>query len=159
MGRKLSGAEIASLQKVYGNSIDYSGVRIKEGDAGLLSLGGRPFTHGDTVYVPKGALPLSNDTLIHELAHVWQYQHGGSDYLSEALVAQTLGEGYDWMKGVDEGKSWSQLNPEQQAELIETANRSGFFEGPGRTFVYGGKDYTAYLNRAVAELRAGRGAP
>jgi hypothetical protein len=42
VGRKLTDDEITELRKVYGDTIDYSKVRIKEGDAGLFSLTGGP---------------------------------------------------------------------------------------------------------------------
>ena len=158
-GRGLTGTEIAELRKVYGNSIDYSRVKIKEGSAGLFSLPGRPFTHGDTIYIPTNSLPPSTDLVVHEMAHVWQHQHGGTDYMSEALWAQNFGDGYDFEKGINEGKSWGELNPEQQAELLQTAYRSGFFNNPGGRFVYNGTDLTDYLNNAVRQLSNGIGAP
>jgi len=158
-GRKLSGSEIETLRKVYGDSIDYSRMRLKEGSSGLFSLTGRAFTHGDTIYIPKEDLPLTEDLLVHESAHVWQHQNGGTDYMSEALWAQNFGDGYDFEKGLREGKSWGQLNPEQQAQLLQQAYRSGFFDGPGRRFVRNGTDYTDYLNDALAQIRKGQGAP
>src|SRR5262249_54767875 len=108
---------------------------------------------------PKGDLPTNLDLLSHEMTHVWQFQNGGTDYLSEALYAQNFGEGYDFQRGIREGKSWRELNPEQQAELIEQAYDSGYFDCPGNRFVYNGNDYTDYINRAVAQLRSGQGAP
>jgi hypothetical protein len=159
VGRKLSDAEIAELRKVYGDSIDYSQVRIKEGNAGLFSLTGRPFTHGNTIYVPEGSLPLQTDVLVHEMGHVWQNQHGGTDYMSEALWAQKFGDGYDYAKALSEGKSWSELNPEQQAELIETAYREGFFDGTGKRFMVNGIDYTDYMNNVMNQVHSGQGAP
>ena len=158
-GRKLRGDEIAALKQVYGDSIDYASVRIKEGDSGLFSKSGRAFAHGNTLYIPPDDLPLTLDLLVHEMAHVWQHQNGGTDYMSEALWAQEVGDGYDFEKGIAEGKSWSELNPEQQAELLQMAYRSGFFDGQGQRFTYGGKDYTDYLKAALAQLRAGKGAP
>jgi len=159
VGRKLTAAEITELRKVYGDSIGYGRVRIKEGNAGLLSLGGRPFTHGDIVLVPSRWLPLSTDLLVHELGHVWQHQNGGTDYMSEALWAQSFGDGYDFEKGLREGRDWSELNPEQQAEFIQVAHASGFFNGASGTFVYNGVDYTAKLQAAVQQVRNGQGAP
>jgi hypothetical protein len=158
-GRKLKDSEIAELRKVYGDSIDYSSVRLKEGNVGLFGLTGRAFTHGNTIYIPNGSMPLTTDLLVHEMGHVWQHQNGGTDYMSEALWAQNVGDGYDFEKGLQEGKSWSQLNPEQQSELLQTAYASGFFDGPGRTFSYNGRDYTDYLNRALEQIRRGEGAP
>jgi hypothetical protein len=158
-GRKLSADEIDTLRKVYGDSIDYSSIRIKEGDSGLFSKTGRAFTHGNTIYIPPENMPLTKDLLVHETAHVWQNQNGGTDYMSEALVAQHLGDGYDFEKGLAEGKAWRELNPEQQAEFIQQAQLSGFFDGPGRRFTYNGKDYTEQLNAALAQIRTGQGAP
>lgn len=159
VGRKLSAAEVTELRKVYGDSIRYGRVRIKEGDAGLLGLGGRPFTHGDVVLVPSRWLPVSTDLLVHELGHVWQHQNGGTDYMSEALWAQNFGDGYDFEKGLGEGRDWSELNPEQQAEFLQVAHASGYFNGAGGRFVYNGVDYTARLDEAVRQVRDGQGAP
>ncbi|RKH05046.1 hypothetical protein [Corallococcus carmarthensis] len=157
--RKLTGDELAALHEVYGDSIDYTRIEIKEGNAGLLTVGGRPFTHGDTIYIPKDSLPLQPELLVHEAAHVWQHQHGGNDYMSEALVAQLFGDGYNVGKALRQGKSWEQMNPEQQAEFIELAFGQGCFETPPAPFELGGKDYTQQLEAAKKSLRAGQGAP
>jgi hypothetical protein len=159
-GRKLNDDQIAALKKVYGDSIDYSSVRIKEGNAGLFSLTGRAFTHGNTIYIPPNDLPLTDDLLVHEMAHVWQHQNGGTDYMSEALLSQNVGDGYDFEKGIREGKSWSELNPEQQAELLQQAQLKGFFNPPpGKQFEFRGTNYTDYLLAALKQVRAGKGAP
>jgi len=157
--RKLTGSEIATLRSVYGDSIDYSQIRIKEGNSGLFSTTQRAFTHGNTIYIPPNNLPLTPDLLVHESAHVWQHQNGGTDYMSEALVAQHLGDGYDFEKGLDAGKPWSELNPEQQAEFLQQAYLAGYFSNPVAGFHYNGKDYTAQINAAIAQVRAGKGAP
>ncbi|NOJ81603.1 hypothetical protein [Myxococcus xanthus] len=157
--RGLTAEEEAALRQVYGDSLDYSRISIKEGNAGLLTMSGRPFVHGDTIYIPSRHIPLRMDTLVHEAAHVWQHQHGGTDYASEALFAQFFGDGYNLGKALREGKSWSQLNPEQQGELLEQGYRAGFFESPPKRLYVDGVDYTAQLEAALREVRAGRGAP
>ncbi|SES98747.1 hypothetical protein [Stigmatella erecta] len=159
VGRKLNSSEIATLRKVYGNSINYSNIRIKEGDAGLLTAFRRPFTHGNTIYIPKGRLPLENDDLIHEAAHVWQHQHGGTDYMSEALWAQRRDDAYDVGEALAGNKSWSQMHPEHQATLLEAAFIDGYFDNPSQGFFHEGRDYTAVIQDAVAQVRAGKGAP
>jgi hypothetical protein len=158
-GRKLTGDEEATLRKVYGDSIDYSAIRIKEGDAGLFSKSGRAFTHGNTIYIPPDNMPMSDELLVHETAHVWQHQNGGTDYMSEALFAQHFGDAYEFDKGLDEGKTWSQLDPEQQGEFLSQAQASGFFDNPGQRFIFNNKDYTDQLNAALAQVRNGQGAP
>lgn len=158
VGRKLTQDEIAELKKVYGDSIDYTKVEVKEGNCGLLTMSGRAFVLGSTIYLPPNSKG-DKETLVHEAGHIWQHQHGGTDYLSEALWGQFVGDGYDFAKGIQQGKSFSELNPEQQAQLISTAYGSGFFDAPGKRFVYQGTDYTDYLNNALSQVRAGKGAP
>ena len=156
-GRRLTEDEQGILRRVYEDSIDLSRVVIKEGRAGAFSLNRRPFTHGDTIYM-KGVSPQKRvDILVHEMCHVWQHQHGGTDYMTRALWAQTIGDGYDWEKGVRDGKDWAALNPEQQAELIQTAFSCGYFDAPDKGFSYG-SDYTKYLEAALPQLRRGEGA-
>jgi hypothetical protein len=159
-GRDLTPHELAALRQLFGESIDFSRVVVKDGDQGLASINDRPFVLGNVIYLKeRGELA----SLAHEMVHVWQYQNGGPDYLAEALAAQLFGDGYDWQKALAEGKVWSQLNPEQQGQLIEDAFAAGFFpstEAQGeRRFVHDGRDYTAFLSGALESIRAGRGAP
>lgn len=158
-GRKLTAEETALLKNVYGDTIDLSRIRIKEGDAGLFTLPNRPFAHGDTLYIPKDWLPMSDALLVHEAAHVWQHQNGGTDYMSEALWAQQFGEGYDISKALAENRPWSALNPEQQAEILEKSFEQGLFSDPNATFSFNGQDYTEQVRAMIAEMRARRGAP
>ncbi len=161
-GRKLTAEETALLKSVYGDSFDPSRMRIKEGNAGLFTLPNRPFAHGDTVYVPQDWLPMTESLLVHEAAHVWQHQNGGTDYMSEALWAQNFGEGYDYGRALSEGRPWSALNPEQQASVIERAFDAGMFSqpaNPNARFIHDGQDYTEQVRAMITELRAGRGAP
>lgn len=166
--------EIAQLRSVYGDSMDYSQIRIKEGHLGIAN-GLAPHTIGNTIYIPEGWLdPTSanyqadrNELLVHEAAHSWQYQNGGTDYIGESLWNQFSGwvsggnrnEAYDFGRAVNEGKVWSELNPEQQAALIEEAYRDGLFNDPNARLMHNGTDYTDFARRAIAEMRAGRGAP
>lgn len=163
-GRTLRADEVALLQGVFGAGLELSAVRIKEGPAGLFSVTRRAFTLGNTVYVPPGSVPLAPGLLVHELTHVWQYQHGGPDYLSEALWAQFFGDGYDWKKGLAEGKRWEALNPEQQAELLEQAFLAGALPPrlpPTPRLLAQGwtAERLAYLQQVLQGLPYGRGAP
>lgn len=86
-----------------------------------------------TAYVSFHTIQFSGDlhpaTLIHEGVHVWQYQHWGSIYISEALWAQHWGGGYNY-GGTDrlaatlKTGGLRQFNFEQQAEIIEDYYRS-----------------------------------
>ncbi len=164
-GERLTPKQLTELRKVFGDSIDYERVRLKVGRLGLLSLPGRPFVLGHTLYVPRtdsAARHLPMHLLIQEMGHVWQYQTGGTDYVCETLWSQWFGEGSDWRTALDAGRSWGELDPEQQVRLLKVAYaRSGYFEAPGQHFVDEdtGVDYTGQLARALEQLRTGKGAP
>lgn len=169
--RALTAQETSELRKVYGDSIDYSQIRVKEGNLGLAN-GLAPHTVGNTIYIPPGWLDPNNQTqrndlLAHEAAHVWQYQNGGTDYIGESLWNQAKGwlsgqsrnAAYEFETPIRNGKSWAELNPEQQAHLLEEAYNQGLFDDPNKRFVYNGNDYTDYVRNAITEMRNGRGAP
>jgi hypothetical protein len=126
------------LKRIYGDSIDYDMVRVKRGGstdwAGMAA-----HVVGNTIYMPDSYYDASGnltkdgiETLAHEAGHVWQNQNGGGDYLHRALLAQGLAAlqggsrngAYDWREGFAEGKSFDDLNPEQQASLIEDIGKS-----------------------------------
>lgn len=172
--RALNNQEIAELRKVYGDTIDYSQIRLKEGNLGLNQLLA-PHTVGNTIYIPEGSLDKNSSTyaadrnqlLVHETAHVWQYQNGGTDYISESLYNQAKGaigggsrnEAYEFEQPIRDGKSWTELNPEQQAHLIEEAYVKGLFDDPNARFIFDdGSDQTAFVRDAIEQMRAGRGA-
>jgi hypothetical protein len=164
-GRKLTAAEKDELRRVYGGALDVDRIRVKDGHSGLLTIMGRPFCLGNTLYLPPR--PDGNprtaeeemNLLVHEAGHVWQYQNGGTDYLTEALLGQQINH-YDFAKGIEEGKSWSELDPEQQAQLLQEAHAQGFFDDPaGSTFTWYGQDYTDYVRDAHEQVQAGEGAP
>jgi hypothetical protein len=169
VGSRLAPRQLTELRKVFGDSIDYERVRLKVGRLGLLSLPGRPFVLGHTLYVPRdiprtdsAALQLPMHLLVQQMGHVWQYQAGGTDYVCETLWGGWFGEGSDWRTVLDAGRSWGELDPEQQVRLLKVAYaRSGYFEAPGQRFVDEdtGVDYTGQLTRALEQLRARKGAP
>lgn len=163
-GRRLTEEEVARLRPIFGASLDYAVVRVKQGRVGLLGLSGRAFVHGNTVYVPRGSGTVDYGLLVHELTHVWQHQHGGTAYMSAALAAQWVGDGYDWRKAVSRGLRWARLNPEQQAQLIEDAAVSGLIPPPSalpaRARLKGWTEAALpLLEEALTSLHTGRGAP
>jgi hypothetical protein len=134
---------------VFGASIRFEAVRIVEGAGwtnAISRIGAKinrepepkfdnAVTLGNTSYFPRilktGPAPSAPESLtdlawmIHELAHVWQYQHTGIIYLFRALRADlTLGiRAYEYggEKGLDEarsaGRKFADLNPEQQGDI------------------------------------------
>lgn len=173
--RGLTEAETAELRKVYGDSVDYSDIRIKEGHLGIAN-GLAPHTIGNTIYIPEGWLNPNdpnyqsqrNELLVHEAAHTWQYQNGGTDYIGESLWNQAIGAltggsrdaAYNYEQPISQGKSWAELNPEQQAHLLDEAYSRGLFDNPNAQFVTAdGTNITAYVRNAINQVRNGQGAP
>jgi hypothetical protein len=119
--RPLSPSEIALAQSVYGNSIDYAVVRIDY----CAHLGPRQFQFA---YVSLNMIntfgSISAAHFIHEMMHVWQYQHLGIKYIPLALHAQHFGAGYDYggkealAHALKTGKTLLSFNFEQQAEIM-----------------------------------------
>lgn len=157
-GRQLTADEKKTLEGVFGKGLDTSKLRVATAPQALFDKLPREtpaFTVGNTIVVnPK--YTLDNAMLVHEAAHAWQFQNGGVDYLPKALVAQNLGQGYDWQKGLASGRSFSSLNPEQQAQMLQDAFTSGYFTSG--SFKAGGTDYTAVMDAAMKDVRAGKGA-
>ncbi len=173
-GRRLTAPEKEELDKVFAGTVDLSQVLIKEGKIGAMGMSGRAFTLCNTIYIPgtdgagygasgtEGYLQL----LVHETVHVWQYQNGGTDYITGSLKEQFkgwwsgkgMGDAYRFERGIREGKPWEHLNPEQQARLIEDSYASGMFKNENARLA-GNHEHSDYARSAMGELRAKRGAP
>ncbi|MFC5367545.1 DUF4157 domain-containing protein [Salinirubrum litoreum] len=136
-GRPLTSEEEALARPIFGTSIDLSRVRlVSVGDeerssrqAGLTGFqtGGTYVTIGNTIYVPS-SFTVENrrmaQTLIHELVHVWQYQHGGTGYVSDSAVAQVTGALEHGTRNAAYGytqdtRTIFEYPPEQQASIVE----------------------------------------
>ncbi|HEY9639803.1 MAG TPA: S8 family serine peptidase [Coleofasciculaceae cyanobacterium] len=127
--RALTPREIKLAKSVFGNSINYRLVRLDEAAKTVdwaKQIKGfnspRPFT---TFHTINSWGSLKDETLIHELTHVWQYEHGGAKYIPEALAVNGNKSGYDY-KGVSNlrklqatGKGMSSFDPEKQAKIVE----------------------------------------
>jgi len=161
--RGLKPEEITELRKVFGDSVDYSQIRVHDNVKDGLVGSNRAMTLGNDIYMPGDRTSDSSyaATLVHEMTHAWQSQNGGPDYAAKAIEAQLTGPGggYDWEAGVKQGQGWAQLNPEQQGELIQNAYESGWFNNPSQPFNYNGTDYTSVIQSAVDQLRNRQGAP
>jgi hypothetical protein len=119
-GRSLDDAERRLAREVFASSLDLDAVRIVS-----TTLAAAPTTLGDYI---RTAGPMSNATLIHELTHVWQFQHGGAAYISDSLCAQvgawastgSRNAAYDLTGVLQAGKRFSEYTAEQQAMIVET---------------------------------------
>ncbi len=67
---------------------------------------------------------LDEHTNAHELIHVWQYYHFGSEYIIQALAAQKSKEGYDYggakqlFEDFGTSRKLLDFNFEQQGEIL-----------------------------------------
>jgi hypothetical protein len=172
ISRGLTGPERSAAQGMYQDSIDYDLVTVVSG--GLGSAGAPARTIGNTICMADeqfdpatGNLTSSGMvTLIHEMAHVWQYQHGGAAYIPNALGAQLdawirtgdRNNAYDFGRAMQQGIPWEQWNAEQQAEAMEK-----YFECKQRidagTPQTGDQDIVDTLEPYVGKVRRGEGAP
>jgi hypothetical protein len=132
--RGLSSDERDYLKSIYGDSLNLEDIRIHRGNLSH-DLGMKPHCVGNDIYLPDDCFNTDGSlnqkgriTLVHEAFHVYQAQHGGNDYIHEALLAQSKGivedgdfrAAYNWLEPFRAGKPFSEWNPEQQAKFIET---------------------------------------
>ena len=134
--RGLTAAEKTYLREIFHNSVDLDKIQIARG-AALGSDTAR--TTGNTINLPDHYFvgktmdlnPQGTLTLCHETGHVWQYQHGGLDYIPSSLIPQAVAgssgsrnAAYDWRNAADNHLPWHRWNAEQQAECISDYNEA-----------------------------------
>jgi hypothetical protein len=123
--RDLSESELEIAQAIFGESIEYSRVRIEEG--GILTWIYPGVTLGNTIAFPKGAydeLNLKDQALLlHELTHVWQYQNSGLGYIPRALYEEIFTDAY--VVHYDEAKSFADYDIEEQGEIVAEYHLTG----------------------------------
>ena len=122
-GRTLNLSEIRLARSVFRNSIDYSRVRLIP----TRILQWR--TVANNIRVPNDFNTKDSymaETFIHEMTHVWQYQHHGTSYISKSLSDQIVGvirtgdrnAAYEYT--LKPGKSFFDYKVEQQAYIVQT---------------------------------------
>lgn len=115
--RPLTHEEIALARTVFGNSIQYERVYI---DA--RSYFGCKKYH--FAYVGFNCInswgELSAPHFIHEMTHIWQFQHLGALYIPRALYAQGTREGYHYggIEKLKQARSLLDFNFEQQGDIV-----------------------------------------
>jgi hypothetical protein len=113
---------LAGAVRFYGPSIDFSQVTVARS---RVALGRRPWTANNTIRLAVAAEPA---TLIHELAHVWQYQNGNLQLLRglvEQVNYQFGRDPYDYggaagvRAAVASGSALTSFSNESQAQILE----------------------------------------
>lgn len=124
LGRSLSPAERGILQPVFGPHLNYSLIRICSNT--ICSPDGVARTIGNLIATPPQG--ISNSTLVHEVAHVWQHQNGiRYSYITSSLLSQfgawlltgSRSAAYNWQMYYNNSIPWMAWNAEAQAEYIE----------------------------------------
>ena len=122
--RELTQDEIKVAKSVFGDMIDLGEVRIGEENWLACLLNGRSMamTICNTIY----GIGMPNDTLIHELVHVWQYDKEHIDPASAALPhikafleSRPVEQLYRY--SVEPRQAFSDYGFEQQASIVQDA--------------------------------------
>ena len=123
-GRKLSPTESSLIHAIFGKSVDASRIRIVE-----ASIANAPTTLANQIRVRSGgsfSTASGKSTLIHESAHVWQYQTQGTRYISCSVYHQieahveTGSRNAAYMNyKLDSKSSIADYPAEEQAQIIQ----------------------------------------
>lgn len=120
--RTLTSAEMAVASQVFGGSVNLNLVRVDE-----RAVVGPAFTDREyaSFHTINGWGGLTEDTLLHELTHVWQYGESGAIYMPQAIHAQLSVEKYVYGGAVGlqnakaAGRGIRSFNREQQAQIVQ----------------------------------------
>lgn len=119
--RALTEAERSLLSGVFGESLDLDSIRIVE-----TWIANSPTTLGNSIRIRPGA-EMDPATLVHEAAHVWQFQTQGTAYVSDSAFHQgmallkTGSRSAAYEVEIVPGQSIYGYTAEQQAMIVEYA--------------------------------------
>jgi len=123
--RSMTDYERSKAFEVFGSALAMDDVKLSQG--GVMTLGGYSRTLPDHIYFETGVLQRDFSILIHELGHVWQYQHGGS-VLGLACSAIEGDYDYDGEHGLRDalahGRAFSDFGYEEQAQILQDYYRA-----------------------------------
>jgi hypothetical protein len=112
--RNLTVTEEMLLRGVFKGSIDYDKIQIATTNIGV---NGRAYTFANTIRVPPQT-DFNTRTLVHETAHIWQYQTKGSGYISDSGWHQMVDKSA-YCVTIVPNRSLSAYTAEQQAVVVE----------------------------------------
>jgi hypothetical protein len=124
LGRKLEVWEAELVSSIYLSSVDTARIRVVE-----ARIANAPTTLGNQIRVNPGwkfDTEENRGVLIHECAHVWQYQNHGTDYITDALYHQlssmidTGDRNAAYMNyKLDDNRTFNSYTAEEQAMIVE----------------------------------------
>ena len=133
--RTLTAREIILAREVFKDSIDYSTVKIINGGLlGIPNASNNAMTPFGSIHLPSkdyneikdfglsGVKSSLKIWFIHEMTHVWQYQHGFNN--ARAGINTGINGGYTERalayeySLLDKNKKFNEYNMEQQAEIV-----------------------------------------
>lgn len=125
--RTLNDRERGHAREVFGDVLELEPVRIARS-----SIPGPPMALGNLIRIPSD-FEIDRFTLIHELAHVWQYQTRGTEYISNSVWHQAIAAISTGSRAAAYDLSWADLATpsildlpaEKQAVIIERWFASG----------------------------------
>jgi len=119
--RPLTKNEMAIGQSVFGSSINWERVRIDE--RSYIGPKQKRMIYV-SFYTINAYGPMSIETFVHELVHIWQFENVGSCYIPRALFAQTTTMGYNYgglnalILNMEKNGGLAAFNYEQQADIV-----------------------------------------
>ncbi len=142
--RALTDGERGHAREVFADALDLEPVRIARS-----SIPGPPMVLGNLILIPPG-FEIDGITLIHELAHAWQYQTRSTEYISNSVWHQAIAAISTGSRAAAYEVSWADLATpsildlpaEKQAVIIE------------RWFAFGHLRKHPDFQRHIAEVRA-----
>lgn len=120
--RHLTSREKQEAQLVFGESLCYDRILVDE--KAVIGCKKGHFAYV-SFYIINHWGNLEDSHLIHELAHIWQYEQLGARYMPQAILAQQSAAGYNY-GGISTLKTYQAagkndliyFNLEQQAEIL-----------------------------------------
>lgn len=130
MGRDLTVGEVWLSREIYGNSVNYSRVKVHHGRAMIFQADNSGMTPSGEIYMSGNA--YYNDYsvenagtqgfFIHEMGHVWQYQNRILDPVL-AAIGEFFSHGFNYSRAyrylLDANKTLIDYDIEQQASILE----------------------------------------
>ncbi len=126
---KLNDNEISLLKSVFGDSIDYSKVKVYSGGIwsykSTRTVGNNIYFEPQYEFEKNRNLTYIKSILIHEFTHIWQYQNFGWKYAFGSMFDQLVsflfsGERIGaYQYELKENKKLTDYGFEQQAQIIQ----------------------------------------